>query len=169
MPVNVDDSWLGPPGLRNRKLEKFLRRNDVGGTARERSRWCCRPSPRLYTGTSTARQRGLGFIAAPRRVRNAHLGSNPLIQHAPVPKHPPSDCGVIDRQGTLGHHFFQVAIAERTEGTSARRGRCSRPGNDVHGTVPGGSHASASPYQTSVDPVCDTACDTTVPIAKVRA
>ena len=29
VPIDVDDSWLNPPRLRNRKLEKAFRRNRI--------------------------------------------------------------------------------------------------------------------------------------------
>lgn len=42
-----------------------------------------------------------------------HLGSDSLVQDGSVSEHPPSDGRMIDRQPTLPHHFFQIAIAER--------------------------------------------------------
>jgi hypothetical protein len=42
-----------------------------------------------------------------------HLGPDPLVQDGSVSEHPPSDGRMIDRQPTLPHHFFQIAVAER--------------------------------------------------------
>ena len=111
--VNVDDARLDAARPARSQAGESLSPRPHRDTARAGSRWCCRPSRRLCTGRSTARQRECMSHPAPRAVRISHLGSNPLVQHRSVPEHPAGNGRVIDCQTTLGHHFLQISIAER--------------------------------------------------------
>jgi hypothetical protein len=101
--LNVDHARLDAPCLCNRKLEKTLRGNCIAIWRKQGNRWCCRPSRRLGTGMSTARQRE---CTSRRHAMNgsdsASRIESPHVQHRSVPEHPAGDGRVIHREATLG-------------------------------------------------------------------
>ena len=53
------------------------------------------------------------FIEMPPVTKSATTGTNPLGVHPPELQTPLADALIADREATLGHHFFDVSVAER--------------------------------------------------------